>query len=397
MYYYDHRIQRVRNDHDDGRHEEPKQSVQLLRHVVPTLRSTRGAVVVETALTVGLGLTILLFAIQVGVLGFLQVTADAASFLTARNTGLGIASTTIDTAGAADFTHKQFNQIATTDIATPAASAAPSAPIAMNFEYNVGFLTNGQRHSGESMLQPLQISTTVKPHGMFSFIGQLVGVGAQDVEPEWIECTPHFNSAQNTYAQCGASGNPSTYATNYFTNGENTPMYFIGFNFMTQCTLPMPWTTCTQTPQYLSMGSAEYLDTSNWSAANPGVSGSNTYYSAGNGGKGVLPTYGFEYVGCHDNRYADIAFYFQHYPDLPSIYSGNSTGGGAEVPIAQWLSTHPTNFKNIASFAINPDPGMNASIQQVYSWDEVVQRGQSINSSEPGANSALISDQGQGC
>jgi hypothetical protein len=355
-------------------------------------------VVIETALTVGLGLMILLFAIQVGVLGFLQITADAASFVTARNTALGLGGTTIDSSGAADFTHKQFPQIATADIATPGPSPAPTATLGMSYQYNVGDTTNGHRHSGESMLQPLQVSAVVKPHGMLNLLGKLIGVGAQDVEPEWIECTPHFNSAQNVFSQCGATGNASNYTTNYFTNGENTPMYFIGFNFMRQCTLPMPWTTCpSANTQYISMGSAEYLDTDNWSASNAGASGSNTYYSAGNGGKGVVPSYAFEYMGCHANRVADIAFYFQHYPDLPALYSGNGNGGGAEKSIAIWLSSNPTNFKNIQSFEINPNPGMDASIQQVYSWDETVASGVTINANEPGTNAAYISDQGQGC
>jgi hypothetical protein len=354
-------------------------------------------VVIETALTVGLGLMILLFSIQVGVLGFLQITADAASFVTARNQGLGIASTSIDSSGAADFTHKQFPQIATADIATPGPSPAPTATLGINYEYNVGVTANGQRHSGESMLQPLQVSTTVKPHGMFTLLGKLIGVGAQDVEPEWAECSPHFNSAQLALPtfQCGTASNPSV---NYFTNGENTPMYFVGFNFMRQCTLAMPWTNCpASNTQYLGMGSAEYLDTDNWSAANAGASGSNTYYSAGNGGKGVVPSYAFEYMGCHANRIADIAFYFQHYPDLPAVYSGNGNGGGADVPLAVWLKTNPTNFKNINSFAITPDPGMNASIQQVYSWDETVPSGITINQTEPGTTAAYQSDQGQGC
>ncbi len=351
--------------------------------------------VIETALTVGLGLMILLFAIQVGVLGFLQITADAASFVTARNTALGLGGTTIDSSGAADFTHKQFPQIATSDIATPGPSPAPTATLGMNYEYNVGVTTNGQRHSGESMLQPLQISTTVKPHGMFSLFGKLIGVGAQDVEPEWIECTPHFNSAQNVFSQCGAAGNPSSYSTNYFTNGENAPMYFVGFNFMLQCPQTMPWTTCSTTPQFTALGSAEYLDTDNWSATNAGVDGSNAYYSAGNGGKGVVPSYTFEYMGCHSNRIADISGFFQHYPDLPGLYSGNATGGASELTLAQWLATKPTNFKTITSFA--PSSGANPSIQQVYSWDETVASGVTINANEPGTNAAYISDQGQGC
>ena len=56
----------------------------------------------ETALTVGIGLTMLLFAVQVGALGFLQVTADAASFSAARAVAVGVPSaSTVDVAGRA--------------------------------------------------------------------------------------------------------------------------------------------------------------------------------------------------------------------------------------------------------------------------------------------------------
>jgi hypothetical protein len=143
------------------------------------------------------------------------------------------------------------------------------------------------------------------------------------------------------------------------------------------------------------MGSAEYLDTDNWSAANPGVSGSAGYYSAGSGGKGVVPTYAFQYMGCHANRMADIAGFFQHYPDLPSIYSGNAAGGGADLTIALWLATKPTNFTTISSFSAIS--GMNPSTQQMYSFDETVASGASINANEPGTTSSYQSDQGQGC
>jgi hypothetical protein len=370
------------------------------------MRCSRGAVVVETALTVGIGLMILMFSIQVGVLGFLQITADAAAFETAHNQGLGLGSATIglgsaslDTAGAADFTHQQFPQVATADITIASPSPAPTATLGMNYEYNVGDTADyNNRHSGESMLQPFQVPTTVKPHGMFTLLGKLIGVGAQDVEPEWMECTPHFNSAQAAFQQCGASSNPSGYSTNYFINGENTPMYYFGFTFMAQCNQALPWTSCpTADTQYLSMGSAEYLDTDNWAAANPGVSGSYTGYGTGN--SFPSPTYTFEWMGCHANRIADIGFYFQHYPDLPSVYGGlnNGGGGGADLSIAKWLATKPTSFKTITSFAINPDPGMDSSIQEVYSWDNTVARGTAINASEPGTTAAYKSDQGNGC
>jgi len=236
----------------------------------------RGAVVIETALTVGIGLTILLFAVQVGALGFLQVTADAASYTAARAYAVGVLPSTSPAA----FVHNTFPQIAATDITSPASpSPAPSAPLAVEYEYDTPseYGLNGQRHAGQSMLQPLQVPAKVIPHGKVSLLGRIIGVGAQDVEAQWTECTPHFNTANTPYAQCGAAGNPAGYNVNYFTGGENTPPYFVGFNFMQHCPTVMPWTTCGATAQFLSLGIGAFLDTYNWGVATPGVNGANAH------------------------------------------------------------------------------------------------------------------------
>jgi len=359
----------------------------------------RGAVLIETALTVGIGLTILLFAVQVGALGFLQVTADAASYTAARAYAVGALPSTSPAA----FVHSVFPQIAVADIATPSPSPAPSAPLAIDYEYNTGYLTNGHRHSGESMLQPLQIPTTVNPHGKVSLLGRLLSVGAEDVEAQWTECTPHFNAAQAAYQQCGLvgmngiGGNPPGYYVNYFTGGENTPPYYVGFNFMEQCPKSMPWTSCSATtPKYLSLGIGSFLDTYNW-----GVAGANAYWS-GNGGPGVPPTQTFEYMDCHFNRFADLAFFFQHYPDLPVLYSGSPSEavGGWGGTIDTWLQTkQPTSFtQNITSF-YNPsvDPGVDNDITQIYGWDVTLPSGTAINATEPGTNAADVPDPGYEC
>jgi len=358
----------------------------------------RGAVVIETALTVGIGLTILLFAVQVGALGFLQVTADAASYTAARAYAVGVLPSTSPAA----FVHNTFPQIAATDITSPASpSPAPSAPLAVEYEYDTPseYGLNGQRHAGQSMLQPLQVPAKVIPHGKVSLLGRIIGVGAQDVEAQWTECTPHFNTANTPYAQCGAAGNPAGYNVNYFTGGENTPPYFVGFNFMQHCPTVMPWTTCGATAQFLSLGIGAFLDTYNWGVATPGVNGANAYWS-GPGGPGVAPTQTFEFMDCHYNRLADISFFFQHYPDLPVLYSGSSSEGvgGYGPQIDAWLATNPTAFKNNNSFnGGSVDPGVDADLNQIYTWDVTVPSGTAINANEAGTNSAYAVDPGYEC
>jgi hypothetical protein len=299
--------------------------------------------------------------------------------------------------------HGIFPQIAVADITTPSPSPAPSAPLAMDYEYNTGFTTAGYRHSGESLLQPVQIPAVVKPHGTFTLLGKLLTIGAEDVEPEWIECTPHFNAASTVYQQCGASGNPAGYTLNYFTGGENTPPYYVGFNFMQHCPTKMPWTTCGATTQFLSLGVGSFLDTYNWGVTTPGVNGANAYWS-GSGGPGVAPTQTFEYMDCHFNRYADLAFFFQHFPDLPVLYSGSPSEGvgGWGGTIDSWLGTNGsnnrTNFKNITSFySATVDPGVDNDINQIYNWDVTLPNGTAINASEPGTNPAYVVDPGYEC
>jgi hypothetical protein len=362
------------------------------------MKGMRGAVVVETALTVGIGLTILLFSIQVGALGFLQVTADAASFTAAHSSALG----SLPSASPAALVHNTFPQIATADVTIPASpSPAPTATLLEEYEYNnpAEYNLNGVRHAGESMLQPLQVQTKIVPHGKVSLLGQLIGVGAQDVEAEWVECTPHFNAANTPYAQCGATSNPAGYSVNYFTNGENTPPYYIGFNFMQQCPKAMPWTSCTVTPNFLSLGIGAFLDTYNWGVTTPGVNGANQYWS-GSGGPGVAPSESFEFMECHFDRWADLAFFFQHFADLPELYSGSSTEGvgGWGTTINNWLATNPTSFKTMNSFySATVDPGVDNDIQQIYNWDVTLPKSTAINSQEPGTNSSYTPNPGGQC
>ncbi len=376
------------------------------------MKGQRGAVVVETALTAGIGLTILLFSIQVGVLGFLQVTADAASFVSARGSAIG----TLASASPAAVAHAAFPQIAIADVTVAASpSPAPSAPLAIDYEYNTGNNYGGVlRHSGESLLQPLQIPVSVAPHSKIGFLGKLMRAGASDVEAQWVECTPHFNAADTLYQQCGLTGNggnPTGYFVNYFTSGENTPMYYVGFDFMQQCAQAMPWSACPSgNTQFLALGMGSFLDTDNWGVTTPGVNGPNQYYNAGPGGKGVPPNQTFEWLACHYDRFADLAFFFSHYPDLPMLYSGSAYYGvgGYGGQIDNFIyglgvtglgsGPKPTNFKNITSFySAVLDPGADASIQQIYSWDVTLPKSTPINGTEPGTNSAYVTDAGQGC
>jgi hypothetical protein len=105
-------------------------------------------------------------------------------------------------------------------------------------------------------------------------------------------------------------------------------------------------------------------------------------------------------MDCHFNRFADISFFLQHYPDLPVLYSGSGSEGvaGFGPQIDAWLATNPTSFKNTNSFyQASLDPGVDLDLNQIYSWDVTLPSGTAINATEPGTNAAYAVNPGYEC
>lgn len=327
----------------------------------------RGAVMVETALVVGTILTLLLFSLQVGVLGFLQLTSDAASFVNARETALAInpATTSI------------FPEIHASNISTQTLPAPqPSVPV--DYGYNstsasVQAASAHNRHGGTSMMEPELSQTTVSKPGVFNKLGKLLGVTGQATESYWQECGIHENVANVTSA-CGDPSAPSNFTGNYFTVGENTPPYFVGFDYMGWCRAAQPWNSCSNNSNFLALGVAEYLSNLNYSITNPGVSGSSGSTT-------------FQAAACHQRVYAKLANFFSYYPTLAAIDASYQMNGYANTPngyaavggICPQLYTNckngaSTNFYNFANWSAF-DSTTNNQIAQVYSWDQHVSGG----------------------
>ena len=354
----------------------------------------RGAVMVETALVVGIGLTMLLFSVQVGVLGFLQVTADAASFVDAHQNVVGaLPNATNPEAG----THGIFPQIATADIAGSPAPA-PIATLPVNYLYNSTnsndvATSNQNRHGGVSMLQPIQYTTTVKPHSFFTRLGQKLGVSGADIEPQWTECGAHHDVV-NSNAACGAAAPPANFQVNYFSQGENTPPFYVGFNYIQHCLDDQPWSTCSSSggiggTNFIALGMGEFLDVDNWTSTQAGASGVGTTLP------GTTPVSTFEYTACHQRVYSQLAQFFSQYPDLISMYNAY------EPAIATTLVVDPTftDFRYWTEFDATPlnafilpwpvtgalPSAQDALVREVYNWDAQVQQGYAPSTyKEPG-------------
>ncbi len=344
----------------------------------------RGAVVVETALVAGMVLTCLLFSVQVGILGFLQVTSDAASFVDAHLHSVGLQPNSPQTAESV--TTGAFTQLAPGDISsTPL--PAPSASIPVDYKYNgtssEQTYSQTTRVGGTSMLQPSLTQSQVKPHQTFSVAGQNVGVSATDTEPQWKECGVHYNVANQTNLACGGGGD-NNFQVDYFKSGENTPPYFVGFNYLQHCDSPQPWQTCGSNVDFISFGMGEFLyaknssedEGGNWQRANPGISGPKDSST-------------FQEAACHQRVYAQLATFFAGYGDLYKVYTAfMGTAGNPGVIATALLSSNVNDFSKWDEFeGSGTAAGANADklIQQVYSWDERVQAGYNYNGNpQPG-------------
>ena len=234
-------------------------------------RLQRGAALPETALVLTLLLMVLMGAIRVSVIGYQQVSADGAAFFNAHETGLKQtypgAATQLDPTGA---TQNVFPRDATgTTTISPQTYAPPTVTLP-----NYGFDQTNNRHGGASLIQPLQTISTVTrtdldPVSIFG--GSLMTVTGIGVEPSFEETGVHGNIGGNNFGTAASFAS----ATDYFSQGENTPPYFGGFNYLQFCgvadSTTSSWNSCPITWSFLALGQAEYLDVDNWGRSPNGI------------------------------------------------------------------------------------------------------------------------------
>jgi Flp pilus assembly protein TadG len=340
----------------------------------------RGAVLVETALIVSTALTLMLFTVDIGILGFAQVSADAASFVDAHENVTGMTSGTPETYTAGLFPIINASSMTTTTVPAPAPS------VQVNYGYNApdpSASSGSTRVGGVSMMQPVQLQVTVSPAPLLNIAGQAIGVSSQAIEPKWTECGPHYNVANEDVA-CGSAGAPPN-STATLATGENTPPYYVGYNLMTHCMDSEPFgdtangaeATC-QTTNFLALGMGEYLDSNNWGPTsanmNPGVSGTvgqSIFYAA----------------AFHQRVYSNISQFFAKYPTLFALYLDYDHKIYNTLGITSFASGNGTSgfnsFANWNEFAVSntadptkADPnGIDEAIQCVYSWDQTIAAG----------------------
>jgi len=311
-------------------------------------RGQRGAALPETALVLTLMLSLIVGALRIALVGYQQVAADGAAFYHAHQTG--IAGTYPDNAqnlDPDDATHKAFGQSQTGTIDSKTYMPPPAD--VKGTEY--GFDVSDNRHGGVSLVQPLQTISTVSHTApallVFGDAGSVLTVTGVGIEPTFRETGTHGNIDGNAFNSDASFSN----ATDYFSQGENTPPYFGGFHYMRFCDVPddplASWTGCPTTVNYLALGLAEYLDQDNWTRTPNGIAPLNSAV--------------FWETLYHQNVYAQLTS-----DPTNAIPPDISTAAG----------------KLAAQRALNR--ATNKTLCSVYAWDSAQQGGLPANNYTPG-------------
>jgi hypothetical protein len=282
--------------------------------------STRGAALTETALVLTAVLALVFGVIQIGVIGYMQISADGAAFVAAHEYALGNTSTYLAVA------QKPFPGLATSSTFLDQ-NAANTTTVPVNFNF-----TNQSSRAGGLMLirgQQSQI-TVVKtaPGGVLGAgVTGLANVSVHGVaiEPDNLVVNAGWDLAGVDYNSSAAFASPA----NPFSSDSNVPANYVSEHYMATCGQATFGAQCASgSVNILSLGTAEFLDDYNWNRTQLGVSSTGT----------------FEEMLCHQQKFAQAAALF------------------------------PATMPNMSSSTYNTT-NTNSVIGQIYSWDYLTSQG----------------------
>ena len=299
------------------------------------MKASRGAAVPETAIVLGVCLTLLFGTFELGLIGLMQLGGDGAAFLAAHASVLGNDPQSTIAA--------PFPQIAR-DATVSVQQSQPDAT-SVDVDYNVSQQSN--RHGGAQVVRPTHTQATVTNAG--------VGIGA--VLPK-TSLSSGVIEANMMVSGVGFDlfGDPLNSAADfknsksYFSDDGNAPPYHIGFRFLYHCT-PTANQGCQQSAQLYAAGFAEYLDGSNWSLPQNGIQPGAVYGA----------------MTIHQQVYAKIAAHL-------ATMSGNGDGPQSVL-----------------------DPGYSQCLQTVNSWDIQMPPGYTIGTTQIGTYPLNPTGNSPGC
>jgi hypothetical protein len=310
------------------------------------MKAQRGAVLVETALTISIILGVLYGTMQLGLVGVEQLRADGAAFASSHAQALNQTQPTPSAADPANKAATMYQGVSASDV-TVANGQPPKTSEVVNYDF-----TNTQgRHGGVSMVLPIQIVSTVVRNNVAGIVlgatGSMFNLSGSTIDPAFEEIGAHGDIQGNAFNSLGAFNERS----DYFTQGENTPPYFVGFHYLTFCEDTASWAACPANEQdYDALGLAEYLDADNWNrAANGAVT--NGVFTAALG---------------HQNTFAQISLALAAAPTAQSLYAGGTlrwNTGVLDCIYNTWDSRqaggYPNNYTAVGQYPLHPDTSCN--------------------------------------
>jgi hypothetical protein len=310
------------------------------------MNGQRGAVLVETAFTISIILGLLYGTMQLGIVGIEQLRADGAAFSSSHAQALNMTQPTPSAVNPAAKAASIYSGVAATDV-TLQNGQPPATSEVVNYDF-----TNTQgRHGGVSMLLPVQIISTVLRKNVNGIVlgatGSLLNLSGSTIDPAYQEIGAHGDIQGNAFNSVGAFSARS----DYFSQGENTPPYFVGFHYLTFCEDTASWSACPANQQdYDAVGLAEYLDNDNWGRPFNGAV-SNGVFAATLG---------------HQNTFAQISLALAAAPTAQALYTTGAmrwNTGVLDCIYNTWDSRqaggYPNNYTAIGQYPLHPDSGCN--------------------------------------
>lgn len=289
------------------------------------MRCSRGAAMVETAVSLSLCLLTIYGAFDLGLMGYLQLQLDGATFFYTHAYASGAAQTQ-QLGKYGQQLQGLFPNVATANM-SPIPAAPPTTDMPVNYT-QWGTVT--QRFGGASLLRPEQLQTraTYQVAG-----GTWSAIFPQSVQPITlsagnVDARPVIGNHDDD-AQGADYNSPEVYNSLYdplITDDQNVPPYYFNFGFMWQCAAgPSNWDSAGDTCDSMhinSLGLAEFLKDDN-------------YYASNRPNNGIDSGGTFELVKFHQQVYASISLELAAFPDQPTAAQLSSWNSGP-LPLAPW-------------------------------------------------------------
>jgi Flp pilus assembly protein TadG len=292
------------------------------------VKAPRGAAVPETAVVLGVILTLLFGTFELGIIGLAQLGGDGAAFVAAHASVLG---NDPNAAVAGPFPSVAQNATVSVQQTQPDTTTVP-------VDYNVAAQSN--RHGGAQVVRPTHTQATVTNDGVgMGNVLPVTNLSSAVIEANMMVSGVGFDLFGDPLNSSADFQNSKS----YFNDDGNAPPYHIGFRFLYHCG-PTPQAGC-QNPQLFASGFAEYLDGSNWSKPL----------------NGIQPGAVYEAMSIHQKVYAQIA---QQLSTMTFPANGDATstvldpGGNCMKTVYGWDVAIPPGYTigttSIGSYPLNP-------------------------------------------